>query len=207
MTTLDPYAELDIRKAHKRRVKQTHPDKGGTPAAFERTQRALSVLTDPARREKFDRTGTVEDEKPDNDRASALQIIEAQLANLLNGYLASGGRLDADPRFVDVPSRIIETLRTEVSKHMASIVEGERAMKFFADMRDRFERKKNAKGADFVRRSLEGQAARAEQQLSQIREGIRIRELAIEMISDYKFRKDDAPQRPLYYEMTVDIFR
>lgn len=59
----DPYKVLDvprtasseeIRKAYKRKALKTHPDKGGTAAAFQEVKEAFETLADPMRRVKLD---------------------------------------------------------------------------------------------------------------------------------------------------------
>lgn len=69
---MDPYQELglpstatdaEIRAAHRRRTKETHPDKGGSREAFERVTRAVVILRDPAARAKYDATGEIPDDK------------------------------------------------------------------------------------------------------------------------------------------------
>jgi molecular chaperone DnaJ len=68
---MDPYKILgvprdanddQIRKAYLTLAKTKHPDKGGTAAEFQAIERAKSILTDPAKRAHYDRTG----EDPDS---------------------------------------------------------------------------------------------------------------------------------------------
>jgi hypothetical protein len=67
--SFDPYNELgvprdasadDVKKAHRRKIKKAHPDAGGSSEEFDRVQRSYLVLSDPQRREHFDRTGQTE---------------------------------------------------------------------------------------------------------------------------------------------------
>ena len=60
---VDPYAVLGaargaddaaIHAAYRDAVRRTHPDAGGSAAAFEAVQEAYEVLRDPARRRTFD---------------------------------------------------------------------------------------------------------------------------------------------------------
>lgn len=54
----------DIRAAYKALARRTHPDAGGTPALFRLINEAHEVLTDPKRREAYDR------ERASSDRSS-----------------------------------------------------------------------------------------------------------------------------------------
>ena len=46
-----------IKKAHRRRASETHPDMGGDREEFQRVQAAYELLSDPDRRARFDATG------------------------------------------------------------------------------------------------------------------------------------------------------
>ena len=47
----------EIRKAHRKLVIKLHPDKGGDPEKFKEMQNAFEVLSDPKKREIYDRYG------------------------------------------------------------------------------------------------------------------------------------------------------
>ena len=47
----------EIRKAHRKLVIKLHPDKGGDPEKFKEMQNAYEVLSDPKKREIYDRYG------------------------------------------------------------------------------------------------------------------------------------------------------
>ena len=50
----------DIKKAHRKLVREHHPDKGGDAEKFKKVQEAYEVLSDPQKRENFDRFGTAD---------------------------------------------------------------------------------------------------------------------------------------------------
>ena len=53
----------DIKKAHRKLVKEHHPDKGGDPEEFAKIQEAYEVLSDDARRKRYDETGQYDEVK------------------------------------------------------------------------------------------------------------------------------------------------
>jgi len=57
-------SEADIRKAYHKLARLHHPDKGGDPEKFKKVQEAYEVLSDPQKRENFDRFGTPEGPPP-----------------------------------------------------------------------------------------------------------------------------------------------
>lgn len=65
----DLYADLgikadaspeEIKQAYRKRARETHPDHGGSEEEFQKVNAANIVLSDPEKREKYDRTGDTE---------------------------------------------------------------------------------------------------------------------------------------------------
>ena len=50
----------DIKDAYRRRVKETHPDRGGNEAEFRQIQKAWKVLRNDQKRERYDKYGETE---------------------------------------------------------------------------------------------------------------------------------------------------
>ncbi len=85
-TLKDPYRELgvdrkatpeELKKAYRRRAKETHPDVSdrGDSDAFLLVGKAYLLLSDPVRRERFDRYGEVDDGgEVDNRTALAMNM-------------------------------------------------------------------------------------------------------------------------------------
>lgn len=67
-------SDAEIRAAYLRAAKQHHPDKGGDAAKFDRAARANMVLSDPAKRAEYDRTGKVDDQ-PDNELSMLSELL------------------------------------------------------------------------------------------------------------------------------------
>lgn len=91
----DPYEILGVardasvaavKRAYRKRVKKVHPDAGGTAEKFALTHKALVVLTDPRKREQFDRDGTI-DERPDNAASDAAGVVLGLIGGLLQSRL------------------------------------------------------------------------------------------------------------------------
>lgn len=84
-----------IKAAHRDGVKRHHPDKpDGDREAFDRVQRAYVVLSNPAKRAKYDATGDTSDE-PDNRAAEAMAIAADIYGRTLELAIA-GGMLGKD---------------------------------------------------------------------------------------------------------------
>ena len=57
-------SEAEIRKAYHKLARLHHPDKGGDPEKFKKVQEAYEILSDPQKRENFDRFGTADGPPP-----------------------------------------------------------------------------------------------------------------------------------------------
>ena len=77
-----------IKKAFRRRARETHPDSGGDAKGFARVKRASLVLLDPRKREKYDRTGEVDEEAPDNALSEVMQFVAMAIAEVVGEAVA-----------------------------------------------------------------------------------------------------------------------
>lgn len=197
----DPYAELavprdatapEVKAAFRKRAKKVHPDKPGTgdPEAFKRAHRALTLLSDPGRRERFDRTGDAEEEKPDNIRATALQIIEAFIAGAMDEYVRGGMKPQDDPRRRDMVAAFKLKMRHEIIEIENGFIQAKHVRAFFEDMGARFETKDPT---DPIRRANETRLRSVDAQVATMREALASRKLALEIIQLYRSRADTSP--------------
>lgn len=103
MTDFNPYKILGIRrdsklprikKAFRARAKETHPDLGGDRADFEAVQRAWFVLSDPDRRARYDKTGTIDETTLLGVQGQMLATLAELFQKALDGGLAWKTDLD-----------------------------------------------------------------------------------------------------------------
>src|ERR1700685_1911923 len=142
--------EGSIRSAYRRAARKTHPDAGGTAEEFTKVNRAFGVLVSAERRANFDRTGTIDDDGPDNEQIEIHNmVLQAVLFAVGNG----------DVRFTDVIRSAREhcegkmyEVDTEIAKQKAAC----------ADTVGRYEtvlkrlRRKKADGPDMLTDMLHG---------------------------------------------------
>lgn len=190
----DPYAELEldrgattaqVRAAYRKRAKATHPDvPGGNVEDFADTKRALVVLTNPRKRKQFDQTGDVEEEKPDNERAAALQVIEQFVNDTVDAFLTGK---DPDPRARDLSAEFWIKVNEDIRQAESAWRHGEKVIAFLEDMRKRFT---TDDPSDPIGRSFDLKVERAKQQRADIRESITIRQHALKIMAGYRFNAD-----------------
>lgn len=194
----DPYETLGVERdaddakikaAGKKAAKRAHPDAGGSPEAFNETRQALAILTDPKKREKFDRTGRIDDDKPDSTMSSAMQIIEQKLAMLTNEFLLKGN----DPSRYDVVASISNALHADIAQGAETRRQGKSHVEFLKRFAKRFVKKaKKSKlgDLDFLARRFADQIAEIEERTEQVEQSIRSHQLALELIGEYRFERE-----------------
>ena len=195
--TFDPYVELgvsrdadkaQVRRAYRSKAKRTHPDtKGGDADAFQRARRAMVVLTDPAKRAKFDTTGSADDDKPDNTRSAAIQIIEKFMGEIVQGYITGGFQPQHDSRRHDVVKVIKKKIEAEIVATHQAIKTGEKVISFLTDMAKRLS---GDEPGDPVGALYAHRIQHAESTMITLRENIVCRELALKVLARYRFRAD-----------------
>lgn len=175
----------EIEAAGKRRIKETHPDAGGSPAAFDRTMRALTVLRDPLKRERYDTSGETSEEPENLMLARAMQIVTARFQAFIQNPHADFARLD--------PLRDIRgALKGEITTHGRNIADTENAINRLKKARERLELKAQGK-QDWLGPAIDHQIRQYELGIARVRDQIRTLETALEILDDYGWRLDPEP--------------
>lgn len=183
--------EATIRKAYRKKAAKAHPDAGGKPDEWANVSTSLMVLTDPDLRRGYDETGKIGEKAIDNDRAAALQLIDQEVAKLINAYITNGFSAYADPRKIDIPARIKASMEDEISQAKTAITTGGTVIKFYEDMRARFVvRDAAAVPEDSIGRMIVNQIDGAKKQIEALEKNIVVRELALKIVAGYDFRWD-----------------
>jgi curved DNA-binding protein CbpA len=169
-----------IKRAYKRKAKMTHPDKaGGSNEAFAKVSRAYLVLSDPARRARYDATGDIPEITPES---APLNILVQYFVIVVQMFCNGQG---PDPRNVNLVNQAREQFRKDILDAENQQVKLRRSIKLWQDVAERFSTKKKA---DTVKLSLLGQVSPLEAQLRLMDEQIQIRKDALKLLDGYTFR-------------------
>lgn len=172
-----------IKKAFRRRARETHPDVGGEPEKFHAVELAHRILTDDQRRGEYDATGRV-DERVDTLDAQAMSLIGA----LVERFLA-----DEEAKFLDVVSEMRKSLKADIRTAETNRLDGKAFLARTKMLRTRF---KGGKGAGIIDRMIVRKIEQAEQAIRQIDEQIEIRNLALALLEDASFDPEARPAPP-----------
>ena len=187
--TINPYTVLgvkadassnDMKAAYRRRAKDTHPDVGGSTQEFNDVKLAHSVLSDPDRRERYDRTGEIEEPEPNNIEQGALERIGVMLQVVLEAT--------PDPNDRDLVALMKAHLIAEIKTANDRLKVTQRSIQRAEKMRGRFRRK--SPGDNPIHGILEWQINALKKALGSGEAAIKQREWAIELLNDYNFAND-----------------
>lgn len=181
--------DADIKAAARAHAGQSHPDKGGDAEEFHAGRRALAVLTDPKKRKKFDQTGDVDDDSPDNVVAEARGLIDRCVGEAISAYLTDNENPMRDPRTIDLVDVIRNALNAQIAQAENEIIKCDRQTVFFKDFIRRWKFKKR-KGFDFLKRRFEDELAKAKNGRADVVKSIETRRVALTIIEDYAFEFD-----------------
>lgn len=179
----------DVRAAYRRAAKRAHPDAGGSPEQFHRIRTALLVLTDDARRQKYDTTGEYDEGAPvDNALAELIEIASYALDQTL-GRIVNGGR---DLKTVDLIAEMRATLkgmRSELDKQLGNF---ETTRDKYRILAGRFSVAKPDEEPNRLEQIIAGKISQIEHMLSASQHRKERLAAAEEMLAAYRYRQDAA---------------
>jgi curved DNA-binding protein CbpA len=170
----------EIKAAYWRRAKSAHPDAGGSQQEFGNVKLAHAVLSDPERRARYDRTGEVEEPKPDNTEQGALGLIGMMLEAVLMS--------DPDPIECDLVGVMKMQFLTQIGEVSRKLKLTRRSIERAERMRGRFRR--NKPGDNTIERVLEWEIDVLKRSARTNEAALKQRERAIALLNDYDFAQD-----------------
>lgn len=184
---MNPYQELGVpkdadapavKRAYRRRARETHPDAGGNKEEFQRASAAYKLLADPARRARYDATGEV-DGGVDNEAARLLSIF----ANLVLGVVNT-----VDVRHQDVMAEVRSRIAADVTTVKKAKADLAKRIKNYEQAARRTRRK--VKGENAVSAFIEIEAAKQKDVLAKHDANLEMLKRLDAMASDYDYDFD-----------------
>lgn len=176
--------EAQIKAAHRKAAKRHHPDAGGKREDFERVQRAALILRDPARRERYDRDGTVEDEATvDRELQGAVSLMN----EVFQAALASSPSLERIDIIGGAKAMLAESMR-----HVEQQQAGERKAKAkFEKAAKRLRHK--GKGPNMLGQIIDDQITACQGQIERLALNLAAHKRASGLLDEYDWTVDAAP--------------
>lgn len=175
----------DIKRAFRRAASAAHPDRdGGSTEGMQAVNKAFDVLGDPARRERYDRTGL-------DDRTD----IEKQAHDLLVQTFDRALKGDVDP--VRAAAKHLAVLRENIAQSRAGI-EAEQVR-----LKRRSGKTKVKKGDNLVQMLIDRKLLELDRQHAQACEAMEIHAKAVAMLDSYE-GEPEAPAPAQVYSSGID---
>jgi curved DNA-binding protein CbpA len=190
----DLYAELglepgatseDIKAAHRRKVREHHPDRGGNKATFQAVQLAYDTLRDQERRKRYDETG--ETAGATND--PAVQMLGAIVENLIGQMLQDGVPFET----IDMHRMMVDAVGEKVAEMVRERGKAEREIAKAADLAKRWKRKRRAKGPDLIGDTIRRRERDLRETLVRLSNAEDAWKRAGKLLEDYEYRFDRRP--------------
>lgn len=119
-----------LKAAHRRLVKEHHPDKhGGDDTAFKAVQQAYDVLKDEQKRAHYDRTGETDVQDPEAKKDREARKFAADLIEMAIDNLTDVDFLDVVEECLAQIDNKLEKVREEMQKHKAADKRAQKALK------------------------------------------------------------------------------
>ena len=194
MSGFDPYKMLglkrdatrtQVRRAYLIMAKRHHPDKGGDPERFNAAKRAYDILSDPARRKKFDEAGDAEEPRHDNPLGPVMGVI----AGVLDEVLDALG--DTPPSSIDLIQAIMVRIVSHLQQDEVALVGIRESLARLKAAQGRFDA--GPSGQNIMEGLLGAKIRKQEAFIERALAAAEIGKKALELLKEYKFRFD----RPL----------
>lgn len=178
-------SQADVKRAYRRRAKTVHPDAGGSADAFAKLTKSYLVLVDPVRREKFDRTGTIDPSEPDNSLGRAVSTIV--------GFFAAAAQQHPDPTKVDLVHEAKNNFEQNIRTFEEQRRKIERTLEKFTAVEKRLKsrKKKPTAGVLLLQQAMRANIDSARVPLAQIERQIQPFKDALVLIEDFVFEVDE----------------
>lgn len=191
----DLYSELgvgrdaspeDIKRAHRKAVREHHPDRGGDKAKFQAVQLAYDTLKDGERRRRYDETGeTGNAQAPD----PAVQMLSMIVENLIGQMIQE----DAPIETADMRQMMVDCVAGKIRELKAERHKATRSLEKAARLARRWKRKRKAKGPDLIGETIRRRERDLKEALKRMGEAIEAWQGAAKLLDDYEYEFEAAP--------------
>lgn len=185
---------IEIKKAYRRKSKEHHPDRGGDKDEFAEVAHAYEVLSDPIRREKYDRTGVSKDVP-----------FGLKLSSLMDKTLFAVLKKCHNPETFDVIEEMRNDIKNQELKISNNIKQGEKST---SNLKIVHSRLKVKSGNNLLGVTLTAQIELQENQIEQARDQVDFLNEALKWLDNYSYEFDQTEQMT-YRGFTItsgDIF-
>jgi curved DNA-binding protein CbpA len=189
---LDPYRVLGVSRkatigtinaAFRKKAKSMHPDhNNGDAGKFGELMKSVTVLRDPDKRRKFDETGIIEEDAPNNEQSAAVGAIIGYVQQIVAQHMQG---FMADPSSFNFSTTIKQLMQQKINQLETSKSQAIKVSGVFSRMEKRIRVKDGKSG--ILKTSLMSQAKDADDARIKFEAELKLQHAAWSMLDDYEF--------------------
>jgi curved DNA-binding protein CbpA len=185
--------QQEIKRAFRKRSKETHPDIYGDSVVeeFHRVKMAYEILGDKEKRKFYDKTGCIQAEEKE------INAVAAQI--LTQAFQKTISQLKGNIFFVDLPGKVKEQLLVEQEDMKENMRKAQLSIRNINKIIGKII-KKTDKFPEILRSFLLQERQKLVSMIRQVIDSLEYNKRAIEMIEEYDFNKDPIPFREVSAE-------
>ena len=143
-------------------------------------------------------------DKLDNSKSIAMQIVISAMAEITNGYLASGFSSSKDPRRFDLIKLVEDKIRNKIHNDQETVRQGKKQAAFLKDFVKRFKLREKGKASfDFISRQINDEIAVIDAKIAEVETMIESTKLALELLASYHYDFDKPQSAGTNYYFTT----
>lgn len=178
-----------VRRAYRKLAKQHHPDANpgdpDAPARFKAVQEAYDLLSDPARRKRYDETGQTDVPEPKD-----VQELVACLSHFLQKAVQAAYN---GPRKTDLVAKMKAVMVNELAQAEASLADAKKTRAEQADIMARFSTADG--GENYLAGVVRQQVARCDAGIDALEKQIALLKTAHDYLKNARYRVDGAADK------------
>jgi DnaJ-class molecular chaperone len=175
----------EIKKAYRDKSKKSHPDAGGSDDQQAEVNRAWMVLSNPAKREKYDQTGNPEEATFENKFNSFITTL----------FMNAAKELDVDHD--DLIKAMTKNMTTGIKNLRQAIVNNDKEIQKF----ERISKRLSSKGNVILLTLVIGQIGALKKNSGAVQSEIDFITQCIAVMDEYTYKVDERPQNHQFQRM------
>lgn len=170
----------DIKNAYRNKVKKCHPDRGGNPAQLSKVIKAYNILSNDIARNKYDKTGEVDEGKKESDRVieRVISLFYSVIANMDLTAIC----------YTNLINIMIKTAENIIEKQCGAIKNLNDNISKFTEIKKRTKKKK--KGFNIFKSVIDNDIAKCRAGIKEIKGHQKDTRAAIKFLNDYIYEAD-----------------
>lgn len=176
----------EIKKAFRKRSKETHPDHNGDREEFERVSYAYKILSDKEKRKFYDKTGCVKTEEID-----FVSIATQLISEKIDKFLAN---LKGNIFHLDVIQEIINLFQKDINEFKSQMEMVRKSLKILMKLKRKTQRKEVTQFPPIIFDFIERKKTEFVGAYRQLEANKTYSEFCIKILNEYEFSKEESLQ-------------